>query len=194
MTETSVGRLLVASLHQAIADLLPARLDFYEDWLHPAGLRDSRIGLAPLGAALSFLRRESLAYDLVTGRAGQYAAEWTVGDLGPIQRAVLRWAPPALRVRLVFRLARRMIRRTYSESRPSVRWRWGRATMVIPRSVFCGVRERVDAPLCEFYVAAVRRLLALFGLEADVRTERCRATGAGHCAVSVLLRRAEVTT
>jgi hypothetical protein len=189
MTETSVGRLLTASLHQAIADLLPARLEFYEDWLHPAGLRDSRIGLAPLGAALSFLRRETLSYDLVTGRAGQYAAEWMVGDLRPIQRSVLRWVPPALRLRLVLRLARRMIRRTYAESRPSVRWRWGRATMAIPQSAFCGVRERVDAPLCEFYVAAVRRLLAMFALDADVRTERCRATGASDCAVGVLLRR-----
>ena len=43
MIEAGIGRLLVASLHQAIADLLPTRLEFYEAWLNPAGLRDGRI-------------------------------------------------------------------------------------------------------------------------------------------------------
>ena len=54
MTEGGVGRVLVASLHQAIADVLPSRLEFYEAWLNPSGLRDGRIGLAPL-AALALL-------------------------------------------------------------------------------------------------------------------------------------------
>ena len=58
MIEAGIGRLLVASLHQAIADLLPTRLEFYEGWLNTAGLRDGRIGLAPLAAVLSFLRQE----------------------------------------------------------------------------------------------------------------------------------------
>ena len=48
MIEAGIGRLLVASLHQGIADLLPTRLEFYEAWLNPAGLRDGKIGLAPL--------------------------------------------------------------------------------------------------------------------------------------------------
>jgi hypothetical protein len=39
MTESRIGRVLVASLHQAIADLLPTRLEFYENWLNVAGLR-----------------------------------------------------------------------------------------------------------------------------------------------------------
>ena len=45
MNDAVVGRLLVASLHQAIADLLPTRLEFYEAWLNPGGLREGRIGL-----------------------------------------------------------------------------------------------------------------------------------------------------
>ena len=83
MTEGGVGRILVASLHQAIADVLPARLEFYEAWLNPVGLREGRIGLAPLAAVLSFLRQEGDAYRWVTERAGEYAAEWTVADLAP---------------------------------------------------------------------------------------------------------------
>jgi len=86
MIETSIGRLLVASLHQAIADLLPTRLEFYEEWLTPAGLRDGRIGLAPLAAVLSFLRREGKAYQLVSARAGEYTAEWVFADLSSFMR------------------------------------------------------------------------------------------------------------
>ena len=37
MTEPRIGRVLVASLHQAIADLLPTRLEFYENWLNASG-------------------------------------------------------------------------------------------------------------------------------------------------------------
>jgi hypothetical protein len=35
MDDSGVGRLLVASLHQSIAEELPSRLEFYEAWLHP---------------------------------------------------------------------------------------------------------------------------------------------------------------
>ena len=31
--DARIGRVLVASLHQAIADVLPDRLEFYENWL-----------------------------------------------------------------------------------------------------------------------------------------------------------------
>ena len=58
MNRAGVGRMLVASLHQGISDLMPTRLEFYENWLHATGMRDGRIGLAPLAAVLSFLRQE----------------------------------------------------------------------------------------------------------------------------------------
>ena len=117
MTDAGVGRLLVASLHQGIADLLPSRLEFYESWLNPSGLREGRIGLAPLAAVLSFLRQEGEPYHLVSARAGEYTAEWTVMDLPPLHRAIIRGAPPALRSRLVMRVARQMVRNTFGGSR-----------------------------------------------------------------------------
>ena len=40
MREVGIGRVLVASLHQGIVDLLPTRLEFYENWLNAEGLRD----------------------------------------------------------------------------------------------------------------------------------------------------------
>src|ERR687892_773974 len=101
MIEGGIGRLLVASLHQGIADLLPTRLEFYEAWLNPSGLRDGRIGLAPLAAVLSFLRQEGPPYQLIAARAGEDTAEWTVASLPPMQRAIIRAAPEPLRLRLV---------------------------------------------------------------------------------------------
>ena len=193
MNEAGIGRLLVASLHQGIADLLPTRLEFYEAWLNPSGLRDGRIGLAPLAAVLSFLRQEGDVYTLIAARAGEYTAEWSVADLPAFQRAVLRAAPPRVRVHLVMRLARQMIRNPYSGSRALVRWKKGRGAVDIRGSIFCEVRDRVEQPLCEFYASAIRRLMYLFSLDVEVGTEQCRATGGGQCLMTVLVRPTEAT-
>lgn len=193
MTEVGVGRLLVASLHQGIADLLPTRLEFYEAWLNPAGLRNGRIGLAPLAAVLSFLRLEGEPYRLIAARAGEYTAEWTVASLPAYQRALIRAAPPGLRVHLVMRVAQTMVRSTYRGSRAIVRWRKGKGAVDIRGSIFCEVRDRTERPLCEFYASAIRRLMYLFSLEVEVGTEQCRATGAGQCLMTVLVRPAGVS-
>ena len=113
MNDAGVGRLLVASLHQGIADLLPTRLEFYEAWLNPGGLREGRIGLAPLAAVLSFLRQEGEPYHLIAARAGEYTAEWTVAELSPLRKRIINAAPPAIRKRLVIGVARFMVRSTY---------------------------------------------------------------------------------
>ena len=188
MSEAGIGRLLVASLHQAIADLLPTRLEFYEAWLNPTGLRDGRIGLAPLAAVLSFLRLEGEPYQLVSARAGEYTAEWWVADMPAFKRTMIRAAPPGLRVHLVMRLARAMVRSTYRGSRAIIRWRKGKGAVDLRGSIFCEVRDRVEAPLCEFYASALRRLLLLFSLDAEVGLEQCRATGAGQCLMVILVR------
>ena len=44
MVDAGIGRLLIASLHQGIADVAPTRLPFYENWLTPPGLRDGSSG------------------------------------------------------------------------------------------------------------------------------------------------------
>jgi bacteriochlorophyll 4-vinyl reductase len=188
MNDAGVGRLLVASLHQGIADVLPTRLEFYEGWLNPAGLREGRIGIAPLAAVLSFLRQEGEAYQLVAARAGEYSAEWMVQELPPFERRVVTGMPDAIRLRLVARLARRLVRQTYGGSRAVVRWRKGRASIDLRGSIFCEVRDAVDEPLCEFYAAAFRRLMQLFNIQVDVGTERCRATGGSQCLMSVSIQ------
>jgi len=191
MIEGGIGRMLVASLHQGIADLLPTRLEFYEAWLNPSGLRHGRIGLAPLAAVLSFLRQEGEPYHLIAGRAGEYTAEWTVAELPAAQRAMIRAAPDFLRTWLVMRIVRRMVRNTYRSSRAVVRWRRGVGHIDIRGSIFCEVREHVPEPLCEFYAAATRRMLYLFNVPVEVSIMECRATGAGHCLMRATVRRVQ---
>ena len=193
MTEGGVGRMLVASLHQGIAELLPTRLEFYEAWLSPSGLRDGRIGLAPLVAVLSFLRQEGEPYRLIAKRAGEYTAEWTVAGLPAFERTIIGAAPPGLRAHLVMRVARAMVRATGTGSRANLRWRKGKGAVAIRGSIFCGVRDRTEYPLCEFYASAIRRLMSLFDLDVEVGTEQCRATGDGQCLMSVLVRPMKVS-
>ena len=99
MSEPRIGRVLVASLHQSIADNLPTRLEFYENWLSVTGLREGTIGLAPLSAVLSFLRSEGEAYPVIAARAGEYAADWTVRGLPAMERRLIAALPLSLRAR-----------------------------------------------------------------------------------------------
>src|SRR5215831_16974007 len=144
MRDAGIGRVLVASLHQGIADVLPARLGFYESWLHAEGLRDGTIGLAPLYAVLSFLRQEGDAYSRITTTAGEYAAEWTVESMGSFERSMLKRVPDGLRPRLVLRLADRLVQSSYRRGRLGFKLRKGVATLDLRGSVFCDVREPVD--------------------------------------------------
>lgn len=185
MREAGIGRVLVASLHQGIADVLPNRLDFYENWLNAEGLREGTIGLAPLHAVLSFLRQEGAAYQTITTRAGEYAAEWTVESLPPMRRAFLRTAPAWLRVHLLLRLARQLVRASYRSSRASARFRRGTANIDLRSSIFCTVREPVPAPLCGYYAAAFARLMALFNLRAETEVIACRGTGEATCVIKL---------
>jgi hypothetical protein len=192
MTEAGIGRLLVASLHQGVADLLPSRQEFYAAWLNPANLRAGRIGLAPLAAVLSFLRQEGEPYSLVMTRAGEYAAEWTVGALSDMRRRLIHASPPAIRMVLVGWIARGLVRSTYRPSRMNLRWQSGRAEAVLSGSIFCEVRDPVALPLCEYYASAIRRLMHLFGLRAEVAIEHCRGVEKGSCRMVVLVQPAGV--
>jgi hypothetical protein len=188
MSDAGIGRVLVASLHQGIADILPNRLSFYENWLSAEGLRQGTIGLAPLMAVLSFLRQEEgNAYQIITTRAGEYAAEWTVESMPLLQRSILKTTPEWLRSRLVLRLAGTVVRRSYRGSRAISRLRRGIASVDVRASIFCTVRDRVPHPLCGFYVAAFTRLLTLFNLQGRTEVVACRGTGGSTCLLKVAL-------
>jgi bacteriochlorophyll 4-vinyl reductase len=185
MRDAVIGRVLVASLHQGISDVLPMRLTFYESWLDAEGLREGTIGLAPLYAVLSFLRQEGDAtYEKITTCAGEYAAEWTVESMAPFERTLIRKAPAWLRSRLLLRLLRRLVQKSYTGSRAVSRLRRGQARVDLRASVFCTVREPLSRPLCGFYVAAFTRLHALFDLSARVEIASCRGMGQPGCSLT----------
>jgi hypothetical protein len=188
MSEPRVGRVLVASLHQAIADLLPTRLEFYENWLNVSGLREGTIGLAPLSAVLSFLRTEGEAYVRITARAGEYAGDWTVNTLTPFERRIIRTLPGPLRARAALRVARMLVRSTYPGSRAIIRLKGRTASVDLRGSLFCEVREASRLPLCGFYAAAIGRVMQLCEMRADATVTECRAGGSRKgCLLSVVV-------
>lgn len=187
MREAGIGRVLVASLHQGIADILPTRLGFYENWLNAEGLREGTIGLAPLYAVLSFLRQEGDAYRIITMRAGEYAAEWTVASMPALQRRIVQALPAWARTRVLLGMARRLVRSSYRGSRAIVRFRKGTAKIDVRASIFCSVREPVLHPLCGFYAAAFTRMLALFRVRGTAEVVACRATGEPTCVLMVVM-------
>jgi hypothetical protein len=188
MREAGIGRVLVASLHQGIADLLPTRLGFYENWLSVEGLRGGTIGLAPMSAVLSFLRQESgNIYQVLTARAGAYAAEWTVQAMPQAERAFIKAAPYWLRQRLALRLARRVVLGSYKGSGVLARLEHGTASVELRGSIFCTVREPVKQPLCGFYASALTRLFLLFELTSHTEIVSCRATGGSSCVLTIAL-------
>lgn len=185
MTEPGIGRLLVASIHQSIAEMLPERLEFYEEWLKPSELRDGKMSRAPFGAVLSFLRKEGAAYDAITIRAGEYAAEWWAADMPAVSRRLTLGAPAWARGCLALRAARSLMARTYRGSEVTAQWRRGEGTLRVEHSLFCDVRDRTTSPLCGFYASAVRGLLVTLHVEADVVVTSCHAVEGGPCTLTV---------
>jgi hypothetical protein len=177
--------MLIASLHQGISDLIPTRLEFYENWLHATGMRDGKIGLAPIAAVLSFLRQEGAPYELVTARAGEYAAQWTFDTLSPFQRSVIRSLPVPLRARLALQLTKRVIHRSYLGGSATSKLRKGRGTITMRSSLFCSVREPFGRPLCGYYVAALERSLALVAVRGNVAVQSCQGVGAPACVIAL---------
>ena len=124
MREPRIGRLVIAALHQAIAEALPLRLEFYENWLKPLGLlkEGKHIGPAPFSAALSFLRREDvrpLRVDHGPGRRARRRVAHRHAAL--VGRRWARLLPDWWRARSALRAARRICRAAYPNTR--VRYR-----------------------------------------------------------------------
>ncbi len=189
MTDGGIGRILVASLHQSIGDELPQRLEYYEHWLTPMGLRDGRTGRAPLGAVLSFMRHEGHdPYDRVMARAGRYSAEWHYEQSGRSQW-LLGLLPHGLRARLALRRSRRLLRSAFAPSVVRVTSRRKTGVVTITGAIFCDLRERWAWPTCRYFAASLERHLALQGVTADVAIEACQATGESACRLLVTFRR-----
>ena len=185
MASAVIGRLFVASLHQAISEVLPNRLEFYESWLSSKGFRAQKVSLAGIRAVFSFLRQEGGAYHDVMRRAGAIAGAWQVAELSPMRRAWLHALPRGLRLRAALRLARRLVKGSWEQTRTSARWHHGVGTLTVRQSLFCDVRTAIPDSLCDYDAAVMAASVQALGLDAGVRIEQCQARGDGSCVVVV---------
>jgi len=178
MVDAEIGRLLMSSLHQGIGDAAPGRLAFYENWLSPSGLRDGRMGLASLGAVLSFVHNEGAPLnETIARRAGACAAEWTFADLSAWRRRLIARLPVWLRIRAGLAIGRRLARTTVRGSRMRVRIRRGAADVKIRSMVFDRLREPASIPMRAFYAAALARMLTLCAVDARARVHTDSVSG-----------------
>jgi hypothetical protein len=169
MVDAGIGRLLISSLHQGIADISPNRLEFYEGWLSPAGMHEGRIGLAPLGAVLSFLHREEPpANELIVARAGRYAADWTFADLSTARRWLIRRLPTNMRARAALGLGKKLVFATVRESKVKTHFKGTSAAIDINSALFDQLRDPATIPMRAYYASAMDRLLAYCAVDAQV--------------------------
>jgi hypothetical protein len=145
------------------------RLEFYENWLSPKGMRDGRIGLAPLGAVLSFLyREEAPANDQIVERAGRYAADWTFQTTMPLRRWLIPRLPMVMRARAALGLGKHLILDTVRESRVKVQVSGFDCRDRHQSALFDQLRDPATIPMRAFYASAIDRLLAHCGVDAEV--------------------------
>jgi bacteriochlorophyll 4-vinyl reductase len=185
MREVRVGRVLAASLHQGIAEVLPTRLGFYEHWLPVDRLREGTVGAGSIQAVLSFLRQEGDAYDAVMRCAGREAARWTVAAMSRPSRRILGALPAFLKRRMLLRAASRLVLSIWRESRVSSRVEGPVVRVDVARSIFCTVREPASRPLCLFHAEAHAEMLALFAVPARAAIVTCRGMGSPSCTIEI---------
>ncbi len=170
MVDAGIGRLLISSLHQGIGDEAPTRLDFYENWLSPTGMRDGRLGLAPLGAVLSFLYREGPpTNDRIAHRAGVHAADWTFAELPALGRRAIVRLPAWLRLRTAIVISRKLIKATVRQSRIEAHVRRTTGHVEIRSALFDQLRDPATRPMRAFYAAALQRVFEHCGIQASVK-------------------------
>ena len=172
MVDAGISRLLIASLHQGIADVSPTRLDFYEDWLSPTGLRDGRMALAPLGAVLSFIQREEPpANQNIVSHAGRCAATWAFDGLPKFRKRLIARLPASLRFRAALGLGRAVVVDTIARSKVSVHASNGQRTIVIRSPLFEYLRQPSSSPMREYYAAAYTECLRLCDVDGVVTVD-----------------------
>lgn len=184
MSEARIDRLLAAALHQAIADLLPMRLDFYESYLRPRGWREDAVNLAPVTAVLSFLRHEDPGtHDAVMVQAARYAGDWWMARQPWHVRRGGRLLPLPLRLRQLGRLAKQHFEQSYRGTKVRVRVAGRRLELEVRGSIFCGSRPHGPTPHCQYYLAFLEHLVADDRFTASGTLAACRALGGEACVV-----------
>ena len=134
---------------QAIAEVLPARLEFYEKWLKAPEPDSPELDAASFTAMLGSLRNEGDASDLVISRAGQHAAARSFEKLSVLKRAYLRMLPRRMRARRAVRLVVAILPTLCPETRVDMIQRGGTVFIGIDGSPFARCARRAIPSSCE---------------------------------------------
>jgi hypothetical protein len=185
MVEARIGRVVVAALHEALVEHLPLRLEFYETYLRPMGMRAGTIGVASFSAALSFLRAHDNVYDPVVRTAGRLAAEWTFDGLTPVRRALWARLPESVRARRALRLTADLVSATVGGAQGRVAGKGSQRHLLVTGSPFCDSRQTAQSARCGFYAAALERFCELLQIPASSQIAACRAAGASACRIDL---------
>ena len=188
MSNGKIGRLVVASLHQAIGECLPTRLEFYEYWLDTRKLGNEAIGRTQLATTFSFLRHENGQYAKVLALAGRYTADWTVESWSGLRQASLRGLPSFVRRWIVLRMAARALRRLGTSRKVRLSGQNNLVMAALYDSIFCDPRVSVSMPLCGFFESALTRFLEHFDLFVDTEMTQCRSVYGERCIVMIRTR------
>jgi len=176
-----VRRLFMASVYKALEDLAPEQTEVFEGWFDPHD-RNSRLHIAPVLGAISYLRRDVDLYSRIMERAGRYASQWGYLDRSLFERKLLKTLPRALRGGLVGYILRSGLSRVHRDGRLRVLKDEARLRVEVDNSLFCRMGGPAEAPVCGYYAALFAGLLDRIGLARPpvVETE-CRAEGARYC-------------
>jgi hypothetical protein len=182
-------RIFLASLRQSIGDVLPDRINVYEPALTPARLGQPGEAAAAVAAVFESLQDEGVPVDIVTRRAGEYAAARSYDELCASARGLLRVLPYRMRARLGSRLVERMLSQLGTET--AVVTRRGSTVLVdLQGSHFFSGRAAGPEASCAFYGSAIETFFGLCRVDAAVRPGKNRAPRENGCLLLVMTDKA----
>jgi hypothetical protein len=180
-----VERKFVASLHKALEDLAPERLEIFKKWFDPADRRP-QFHIATVIGAIGYLRRSPDLYHKVMEKAGHYASQWSCLDLPRIERK-FRFRLPFGRDRLVKHLLQRGLKSIHRDGELETARDGDKLVVTVSNSLFCRTEKNGGEPTCEYYSALFAGLLDCTHENWSSITESaCRAQGDSSCRFEAL--------
>lgn len=180
-----VERKFVASLHKALEELAPERLEIFEKWFDPADRR-AQFHIASVIGAIGYLRRSPDLYHKVMEMAGRYASQWSCLDLPQIKRKI-RFRLPFGRDRLVKHLLQSGLKSIHRDAELETARDGDKLVVTVSNSLFCRTELNGGEPTCEYYSALFAGLLACTHEKCSSITESaCRSRGDSCCRFEAL--------
>ncbi len=180
-----VERKFVASLHKALEELAPERLEIFEKWFDPADRRP-QFHIASIIGAVGYLRRSPELYHKVMEKAGHYASQWSCLDLPENKRKIL-FRLPFGRDRRVKHLLQKGLRSIHRDGQLETARDGDKLVVTLSNSLFCRTELIGNEPTCEYYSAFFAGLLACIHENCSSMTESaCRGQGDSSCRFEAL--------